>query len=185
MRSFLFSVLFVLLPLVAGAQEICVSQTGNKYAPRCGVKSVLVPIVTDTNAYAVGDYINDENEITVFSDALGKGSLSGQITDVIIYDEGAEGKQLELWIFNDDPDGSTFTDNAAFTLVDADLTKVACVIPINTFYSAAANGVGVNHFPGCSIKGATVNLYAAIVAREAVTFDAVDAVSLRIVIKQD
>lgn len=175
----------LLLPSILWAQEICINSSGNKFAPRCGANVVEVALVTDTNAYAAGDYINDSNVITTLTAAAGKGSLSGEIVDVVVTDEGAEGKNLEIWLFDTNPTASTWTDNAAFTVADADLVNVCCVVPVTQHFSAANNGVSVNQSPNCSCKGATTALYAAIVAREAVTFDAVDAVTLRVTINQD
>ena len=144
------------------------------------VETSIQAIATDTGAYADGDYINDADTITSIASVGVTGEDHVTILDIVVSDEGKEGKNLEIWFFNANPSGSTFTDNGAFTLIDADLVKTVCVVPITQHFAAADNGVSVNHEPNCAFELAGTAIYMAIVAGEAVTFDAADAVQLAV-----
>ena len=160
--------------------------TGSLYVQATGTnKTVEVALTVDTAAYAAGDYINDANDITDLA-LMGRNYIfGGEIREVIITDEGAEGANLEVWFFDTDPTNSTFTDNEPFTVHDSDLVNVCCVVPITSHYAAAASGVSIGRPTNCVCKGGTTSLYAAIVAREAVTFDDDDDVTIRVTIDQD
>lgn len=146
--------------------------------------SITTEIATDTAAYAAGDYINDADTITKFLNATTISGGAVEILEVVVHDGGAEGKNLEAWFLNTSGGSSTFTDNAPFALSDASLRSVACVVPITQHFAAADNGVSIGR-PDCIVDlAAGTTLYMALVAREAVTFDAADAIAVTVTLSR-
>lgn len=139
------------------------------------VQQVSVTPTIDTNAYAAGDLIGTK---LTFASALNASSLSGLLTSVTLTDLGAEGKNVELVIFNADPTGTTFTDNAAFDPADADLTKIVCRVYITSHSAFNDNGASFANNIGCAISASTSTIYGAMIAREIVTYDTTSAITL-------
>lgn len=53
------------------------------------------------------------------------------LMSVVIQDLSAQNSKLELVFFDADPTGTTFTDDSALDIADADLTKVVGTVVIN------------------------------------------------------
>lgn len=167
----------------SGVSPIQCDSTGRLMAGG-GVVSLTSEITVSAVAYAAGDYINDADTITELEGAADVSGGAFIITDVVVQDEGAEGKNLEAWFFRSDPTASTFTDNAVFDVADADLRHVACVVPIVRHYSANDNGVSVAEASCVVDLVSGTSLYMALVAREAVTFDATDAIAAIVTVER-
>jgi len=76
-------------------------------------------INVNTTAYADNDLVGDQFEIDVGH--IGKGVLLQGIT---IHDPDSQSAVFEIIIFGKNPSGSTFTNNSAVTVVDADLPSI-------------------------------------------------------------
>lgn len=177
------------------AQNICLDSSGNTTAPNCtddreiqveaGGKSKCVDITPtiETNAYAAGDLMAAVMTLNV-ADAEGKGFF---IQSVTLGDEGAESAQVKLVIFDADPDSlDAWTINGAFDPGDAYIDDVCCRVTISSFDSWNDNGNGYATAIGCHcIPDASTNLYGALVAAESVTYDATDALTVKICGFQD
>jgi len=68
------------------------------------------------------------------------GSL--MIQSVIVTDNALQDIEIDCVFFDDDPSNSTFTDNSAFTVADADMEKIIGVANITTYKDFADNSVG-------------------------------------------
>lgn len=160
------------------------------YAQTYGTsRTVCSTPVVDTGAYAPGDNIGG---LITFTAALQPRSAykSGQapgglVQNILFTDLGAEGKQVELCLFNANPTATTVTDQAALDIADGDITKVAGCATVSDFSSFADNGIGQVKNLSLSLASADFPIYGVLVAREAVTYDAADAVSVCITVIQD
>lgn len=75
----------------------------------------------DTGAYAAGDLMGGK---LTFANAAREGVGTGFVESINIPDLAAQGVDVTLILFDQDPSGTTFTDQAAFDIADADLAKV-------------------------------------------------------------
>jgi uncharacterized phosphosugar-binding protein len=145
------------------------------------VRQVRVsPTVTcEAAAYATGDLVGGKLTLT----ALGN---SGLITGARITSKSLQTCFFDIVVFNDNPSGSTFTENGAFDVADADLSKVVGVLHLNDV--TALSGASVHQTSGNPLSfvlpGATTG-YAAIVIRGAPTFASTSDLSFSIRVQQD
>ena len=84
----------------------------------------------DTSAYATGDCIDGKLEFTVATrgDPLQALGGSGIIESVVVTDRAKQDVALDLVLFDSDPASTTFTDNAALDIDDADLPNIVAVV---------------------------------------------------------
>lgn len=184
MKKIIFILVAILsLGQVAFAEEIINTRT----------RTISIAPTVDTNAYASGDLVGPKQTLT---DAGAGGGLAsstgGQMTGIIhsvtITDLDNQAADFDLVIFSSNPSGTTFTDNAAFDIADADLPKVICVIQVTTNVAFADNAVVIANGNNCVFDArlSTVpgTLYAAAVIRSAGTFSA-SGLTFRYSILQD
>ena len=118
----------------------------NLYSPYYKVLSVTPAVDADTN-YSDNDNIGG---LMSFVGAVRSNDLvdsAGVIRSVVITDKEAQlsTNEIELIFFDSNPSGTTFTDNGAQTIVDADLPKICGVVVTVTTASAGASA-GTNIF---------------------------------------
>lgn len=139
----------------------------------------------DTGAYGTGELIGGK---LTFSNCLSH-SRSGFITCVLLSDKAAQAVDLELVIFGSDPTGTTFTDQAAFDIADADLTKIQAIISLGSAsrFAYADNGVKYLGSLALPLKSAAGSgtIYGALVSRGTPTFAAASDVTVTLGISQD
>lgn len=137
----------------------------------------------ETNAYSDGDLIGTLQTVT---NATSPTVFGGIIAQVVITDKDAESTNIDVVYFDANPTGTTFTDNAPFDVADADLTKIICVVSVTTHKLFADNGISEAQNVNCPFRTlGTTSIYAAFVAREAVTYTSTSDLSLRTGIYQD
>lgn len=95
------------------------------------------PPVEITPDYSTGDLIGGEIE---FASAVpsGEGVI---IQSVIITDLAALSADIDVVFFSEEPTGTTFTENAALDIADADLPKIVGVAKVRTHTAFADNSV--------------------------------------------
>lgn len=147
---------------------------------RTGVVTTTPEI--DTSAYSDGDLIG---ELQTLANATSPTVFGGIIAQVVITDKDAESTNIDVVYFDTNPSATTFTDNAAFDVADADLTKIICVVAITTHKLFADNGISEAQNVNCPFRASSSTIYAAFVAREAVTYTSASDLSLRTGILQD
>lgn len=168
MKKILTLLLSVLIPFTVHAQTVVSSKT----------KVISVAPTVDTNAYSTGDLVGPKQTLTgagACSTTVGPtGLCGGIINSVTVTDLDAQSGDFDIIIFSSNPSATTFTDNAAFDIADADLPKVACVIQVTTDVLFADNGVAINQNAGCifSAPATEGTLYAAVVVRGTETYSA-------------
>ena len=168
MKTKLLFLLTFFLPMVALAQ----STVSYK------IRTISVAPTVDTNAYSTGDLVGPKQTLTgagACDSSIGPlGLCAGVIGSITITDLEKQSANFDIIIFSSNPTGTTFTDNAAFDIADADLPKVACVIPVTTQVLFNDNAVAVNQSAGCvfDAKATYGTLYAAVVIRSTATYSA-------------
>lgn len=128
--------------------------------------------VAATGAYVTGDLVGTKLTLT---DAMRISGGSGYLMSVIIEDLSAQSLALDVVIFDSDPSGTTFTDNSALDIADADIAKVlGCVsIAASDYFAFADNSVAVKSLINLPvIASGSANLFACIVARSSPTYSA-------------
>lgn len=139
----------------------------------------VAPVVEATPDYAAGDLIGGKLTIADASFVLG----GGLIQSAILIDQAAQSADIDLIIFNDDPSGTTFTENAALDIADADMLKIAGVIQfLSTGWVAAAdNSVNAKHNLAIDYRpNSNGLLYGAMIARDAFNAAATTDLKLRL-----
>lgn len=135
----------------------------------------------DTAIYAAGDLIGGK---LTFANAARVASGNGEIFSVLLADQAKQSIAIDLILFDSDPTGTTFTDQAALDIADADLTKIICVVPITTYAALNDNSIGFAsvRFPFALASG--TSLYGCLVSRGTPTFAAGADVTVRLGILQ-
>lgn len=139
-------------------------------------------------AYASGDVVGG---LVTITNACSARSNRGEIRGVTVFDKAAQGIDLDLIVFSSNPTGTTFTENAAFDPADADLSKIAAVIPVTTHKAFSDNGVSqaknISYAFECTVgsfpNGGT--LYTTIVARGTPTYASTSDLTFRIELFND
>lgn len=135
---------------------------------------VSVTPTVDTAAYGTGELMGTK---LTFANALPLATGCGLLRSAIIEDLSAQAHDIDLVLFDSDPTGTTFTDNAAFDVADADLAKIIAVVSFGSAsrFAFADNGVkflGSLQIPvrGISVNSPARTLYGALVSRGTPTF---------------
>ena len=138
----------------------------------------------DTSAYAAGDLIGGKLS---FASASRFSGGSGRIGNVLLVDQAKQQIEADPILFGADPTGTTFTDQAAFDIADADMDKIVAVVNL-AFYTAFNDNAIAQYTPPAGIpfkltSGTT--LYGAIVTRGAPTYAASTDLKAILTITQD
>lgn len=143
------------------------------------------PTVT-AGAYSAGDVFGTKMTITDAANVTGRGGI---LCEVSMFDEGANGlvDTIDVFIFDDDPSGSTFTDNAALAIVDADGPKIVAAVQLDQSFDTG-DGIylaktGLN-IPYRCVDGSR-DLYAVAVHRGTWAPDATDGITFRFKMVRD
>ena len=101
-----------------------------------------VAITHQAATYAVDDLLGGKITIT---DADDQKHRSGSIKYITLIDLSSEGvdkvTNIKVTLFDSDPDSTTFTENAALDIDDADLPKVIAVVLLDDHYKWTDNGI--------------------------------------------
>ena len=142
------------------------------------------PAVT-AGAYTAGDVFGVKMTLTDAARVSGGG---GTISAISMFDEGANTTDdtIDVFIFSSDPSGSTFTDNAALAIVDADGPKIVGCAQLNTQFNTGDGNFqmvsGLNMPYVCS---GTANLFAVAVTRGTWAPDATDGITFTFHLERD
>ncbi len=124
------------------------------------------PTLSVAGTYASGDYVGPSAtpaSIASFGSANGK---PVRITGVTVLDKAKQSQPLEVWLAI-----ATFTaptDNAAWSISDADALNVRTVIPVTAWYESALNSVGIAEaFRPIKLGAGTTTIYYGLVTRGA------------------
>lgn len=149
------------------------------YVPRVNITKVvnITPTISASPAYTSGDQLGG---IMTLTDVIRQDSNTSigtsMIASINILDKGLQSAAIDIWFFNQSPT-VTSTDNAAFSLSDANLVA-QCIgaVSIGTSYSTSAlNSVSTNsnlNIPVQVVSTATAptNIYAIAIVRGTPTY---------------
>lgn len=120
------------------------------------------PTVSSSPAYSAGDAVGGK---LTFASATRISAYSGTVVGVSVVDQNKQNALMDLILFNADPSGTTFTDNSALDIADADMTKIIARIPLvdwcgfNDNSVCCANNLNIPFVlaSGSSIYGCLIN----------------------------
>lgn len=168
MKRFILMVLALLVPVVSLAQT-----TSNNTFIR------VTPTIQASPDYSTGDLVG--GKLTFFG-ALSSLTGTGIVVGGTIADNAAQVPDVDLVIFESDPSNTTFTENSALDIADADLKKIVAIISFRSDdqYTFASNGIEIASGKAKMVRALTPQgrknstLYGAMVVRETYNAAAVD-----------
>ena len=153
------------------------------FAQKAYTRVITASPTVDTNAYATGELVGGKLTFT--------GSKAGFVVSAQITDLAAQAVDFDVVLFDANPSATTFTDQAAFDIADADIPKVIGVInfPSTSRFAFADNSVHFVGGLGIPFSGSMVSgnptIYGALISRGTPTFAASTDVKVKLAISQD
>lgn len=150
----------------------------------CAITTISqTPTVSTTPAYTAGDAVGGK---LTFANATRVSAYSGRVKSVIVTDQNKQNSVIDLVLFNADPSGTTFTDNAILDIADADMVKIIARVPL-------VDWVNLNDNAFCAVNNLSLDfnlasgsaLYGCLVTRGTPTFAATSDIIVTLVIEQD
>jgi hypothetical protein len=141
--------------------------------------------VCDTNIYAAGDLIGGKLTLTP---AVRLPGFGGIIATIALADKAKQNAPIDVVFFTANPASTTFTDQAALTVADADLLYDFTVSILATDYASFAdNSLATIPNVGAAFRLAagSLALYAALVSRGTPTYAAAADLLLTLAIAAD
>lgn len=182
-------------PLAAGSATIGnVNLTaGELHVGEIGSNQIKVQVaqtVTAASAYSTGNAIGGLMTVAGaarVSGSLGASGTGGILTGLQMNSKSLQTTQVDVFLFDANPTGSTCTDKTAFSLVVADFDKVVGIL---TIPGTAANGAGwfgggtgsvgiPTYFPVTYDLSSATSIYACAVTRGTPTYTATTDVSFK------
>lgn len=156
------------------ATENHIGEVGNNQ-----IEVTQAPTVT-ASAYTAGNAIGGLQTIAGASRVSGTSGASGTggiLTSLMMNVKSVQSTQVDVFIFNANPSGSTCTDHGAFVLAAADAAKVRGVLSIPAtaangagWYSGGTGSLGMPiYYPLTFSLSSSTSLFACAVARGAFT----------------
>lgn len=142
---------------------------------------IVVAPVADTSIYAAGDLIGGK---LTLSPAVLAAAGGGVIQSIVLVDQANQKAPIDIVFFGSDPSGTTFTDQAALDIADADVLNIVGVVSVaaSDYVSFADNAVATLR-PSMAFKlDSGITLYAALVCRGTPTYAASGDLQLTITI---
>lgn len=145
----------------------------------------VTPTMDDSPDYSTGDVFGAKMTLT---DAVLGLEGTGLLQSIILKSEDTlTVNTVDVIIFDSDPSNTTFTDNSALALADADLPKVIGIIQLNTAYSvdSTSNVLQTTNIALPVQASGGKDLYAVMVARGTINLSVTDGISLAFGFLQD
>jgi hypothetical protein len=135
------------------------------------IKVAGATVAVDASTYAAGDLVGAK---LTLSNAYPVESKEPFLHSITVQDLDKQNAELDFVFFDSDPSGTTFTDDAALDIADADLPKVIgfATLTASDYCDFADSSVGTVGNLGIACKPAINTLYCAIVARGTPTYSA-------------
>lgn len=154
-------------------------------ATRGGILTIEQDVTVEAAAYSSGDLVGGLLTLThPLADGGGTSTYptGGLIQSVLITDLAAQNIDKDVVFFDTNPSNTTFTENSALDIDDADLLNVIGVAAIDTWFSFSDNSCGqaLNLAIPFILPAAATALYAAIVERGAPTYVSTSDLSIRV-----
>jgi hypothetical protein len=174
--SILTAVQNLLTGTILAAGSAFIGKTGRTHATLSASPTV------DTAIYASGDLIGGKLS---FTSAVLASAGGGEILNCLLADQAKQDAEIDLVLFDADPTGTTFTDQAALDIADADLTKIIGIYRFSDYADFADNAIAqVTLASGFKLASGTT-LFGALVSRGTPTYVAGTDVTVRISVIQN
>lgn len=123
----------------------------------------------NTVAYTAGDLLGSK---LVLASVARRAEFPVVLENVIIRDLTAQGAAMDLILFNADPSATTFTNNVALTVADADIPKIVGMAKVvaGDYSAFAANSIAMIETDILVKPASGTGLWAALVARGTPTY---------------
>lgn len=120
-------------------------------------------------AYSAGDLVG--GKLTIDNSIAGglAASRTCFLQAIGLVDQAKQNVPMHVILFRSDPTGTTFTDNAAFDVADADMSKICGYVAISSYTQFNDNSYGYTTALGIPVPFSS-QLYAAFVAQGAGTY---------------
>lgn len=143
------------------------------------------PTVTTGSAYASGNVVGG---LLTFGPLVRRESGGGILNTVILRDKSGQAGTYDLFLFDQNPTNSTFTDKSAVAINTADLSKVIGVLTIAAVKLGAASTMGVSTLNSANLSfkltsGSTI--WGVLVVRGTPTYAGASDVSVDLVVVPD
>lgn len=138
----------------------------------------------DTSIYADGDNIGGQEYEMPYVVNTGDG---GTIHTITVQDYDSQTPDLAIVFFNAEPSNTTFTDNGALTIADADLAAYVGHVTIAStdYLSFVNNSVGVKANVGLAYDAPNESLWVVLVSKGTPTFTNANYLKIRIAVRLD
>lgn len=123
----------------------------------------------NTDAYSAGDLVGGK---LTLADVFLNGAKEPFLTSITVQDLTKQNAALDIVFFDADPAATTFTNNAALDIADADLPKVIGYAQVVDYASFNDSSVGCVSGLAMAIRPTASTLYACIVSRGTPTYGA-------------
>jgi len=130
-------------------------------------------VTVDTAVYAAGDLLCEKLELVVGRDVL--------LNKIVVIDLAKQDAELNFIFFDGNPSGTTFTENDALTIADADLDKITGIFVVDPsdYEDFANNSCACVYFDNLLLHTKGKTLYCAVEVGGTSTPDYVAAGDLR------
>jgi hypothetical protein len=139
----------------------------------------------DTAIYASGDLLGTKLTLT---NAVRVASTGGKIMSVTVVDQAKQSIALDVLFFEADPTGTTFTNNAALDVADADLLNAVGSVSVvaGDYIALADNSLATVKNVNLRFKlDSGTSLYACLITRGTPTYAAATDIQLKVGVEQD
>ncbi len=142
------------------------------------------PTISSGAIYAAGDNVGG---LITFAAPQLYGNTGHLIRAVTLTDRGKQSLLTDIVFFGDNPSGSTFTDNVAQTIVDADLVKIIGSIKIASadYLAYVDNSHATVTTTGIPAQCVGTSLYCVMIARGTPTYTSTTDLTLRVLLATD
>ena len=136
------------------------------------------PVLTVAGAYSANDYVGTSGVAMIFTGCAAQNGGGGWLVSAKVVDAAVQSVQGELWVF--DTAITPPSDNAAWSISDADANHLIAVLPMNAadYFASALNstcdGAPPNGPKRYLCAAGSKSLYACFVTRGAPTYTSLD-----------
>ena len=141
----------------------------------------ITPTVSTSPAYTSGDAVGGKNTITL-NVASG---FKGVLREIEIVDQAKQSAAIDLMFFKADPAATTFTDNAALDVADADLLNHCGTISVAAANYAALydNSVATLSNQSLRLEANSTSIYMVLITRGTPTYAATTDIQVTLTIE--
>lgn len=138
-----------------------------------------LPLTVSTSAYADGDNIGG---LLTFTDSRILAPSDKVVHSITLADKSAQNAPMDVVFFRVSPENTTFTDNAALDINDADLFEIVGTVSIiaDDYVQYATNSAATVTAIGLPVDSKKTAVYIALVSRGTPTYTSISDLQLTV-----